>query len=229
MAIAKVQVNYASPGGGSPFTNPTSVTISASGAGNLLVAGILAEGNYFTISSITDNVGNTYIPVPNVQSVSTHIIGAVWTDIWYCAGAKAGATTVTFTFSETTTGGFVYVIEYSGVAHTNAIDASGHLPFNTFGAWNGQPITISNAGSVILTSITGIQFATPNVNAPFVDDATLLGYVPDYLPGATGTYQPTWTQSSDYIASSIVAFLPIPQGGNPNLTAFGVGALATVI
>jgi hypothetical protein len=205
MAIAKVQSGISAQLSG---VNPATVTISASGPGNLLVVLPSLEVSTTTVTSITDNAGNTYSQVPNARA-SEENGSSIWSDIWYAPNTIAGATTVTINFSANATGGRVAVIEYSGVKTSSPIDVSGHVNGSTSTSVVGPALTITNNGSMLVTFSGGATVSSPMVNAPWSDVITQSGYgsIGQYLPGMVGTYSATWTMTDFYVASG-VAFLP---------------------
>jgi hypothetical protein len=209
MAITRIQ-DASSSGAASTKT----VTISASGSGNLLVAIFVNRDQNTTVTSITDNAGNTYAQASGAYATNFQTT----TDIWYAKNSVAGATTVTFnstpapSFNE----GVCTIVEYSGVDTITPIDAIGSTinggAFTTpaFTA----PIINNNSNSVILSAvdvsdntITGVANGSwvelPSVT-PIVDHVIV-----EFFPGATGTFSTNCTPSvSNRFSSSSIAFQP---------------------
>src|SRR5579871_1582860 len=117
MAISPVQ-SVSSYQTGSSYV----LTCAATGSGHLLVLAFDVIGGGITdpfISSITDNVGNTYINAPGTKASDG-------TTIWYCENCLPGATTVTITYNGS---GFnnVWFQEFSGVKTSGSLDLTGNL------------------------------------------------------------------------------------------------------
>ncbi len=87
--------------------NTLSITFNSSvTAGNML---FVVCNNYPGFVSLSDNLGNTYIPLSDVYESRT----------FYVASALGGSTTLTATYSDYPSGALVFAREYSGV---NSID-----------------------------------------------------------------------------------------------------------
>ena len=118
MAITRIQHPYVTAGGPGSQTSLTLTLTQATGTGNGLFVGIGASPTANTVTSVTDNAGNSYSQVTG--AASSFGPGGGMTDIWFCYPSIAGATTVTANFSTTTNAGAascaVGLIEYSGVA-----------------------------------------------------------------------------------------------------------------
>lgn len=101
MAIAVVQ--HASGKDGAATTNPAlAVTISATGAGNLLVVAILLfnASPRRTVASVVDSNGNSFTHFTGGErQITTGPYAGVTYDIWYLPSSTAGATSVTVTAS----------------------------------------------------------------------------------------------------------------------------------
>jgi hypothetical protein len=181
--IAKVQV--ASAATASTTTRSVSITETA---GNLLVAAVYWNGS--DVASISDTLGNTWSSVP-VQDNSTT---ATDVRIWYAQNVKGGANTITVTQPWSVSIGF-YLIEYSGVATTSALDTtSGKIALAASHVADTGNLTTSGCrdlvvglfadtwGSGNMTPASGwISRGTdPNFYSLFVDN----------LPGGTGTFDP---------------------------------------
>jgi len=70
----------------------TTCTIPATGSGHLIVVGWSSTfGSTPSITSITDNAGNTYFEAGNARSVNSSSDKG---DIWYAYNSNAGATTL---------------------------------------------------------------------------------------------------------------------------------------
>lgn len=106
-AIAIVQHNGA---GSAVNSTDVAVTVSATTA-NLLVVAAVRNGSTDSVSSVSDNMGNTYSQASSARGTSSSITS----DIWYCANAVPGVTTVTVHWGATSiTAKFGEVWEVSG-------------------------------------------------------------------------------------------------------------------
>jgi hypothetical protein len=116
-AIAKVQAASAA----TTLTTSRSLLITET-PGNLLVVAVYWNGS--DVVSISDTLGNTWssIPVENNSKTETDV------RIWYAQSIKGGTNTITVKQPVSEYIGF-YLIEYSGVAATGALDATnGKVP-----------------------------------------------------------------------------------------------------
>jgi hypothetical protein len=214
MAIALVQNPYVN-GPGSLTTWNISLT-QATGSGNLLAVVLTyypVSAN--TVTSMTDNAtggSNTYTQVPGAFGL-TGTPPAGTTDIWYCPNCKSGATTLTITFSATVTFQQGGLLEYSGVALSSPIDVAGVVTQQTGATTSGPNLTITNAGDV-LVAVCNVGNTVTGVNAPWVSEGNPNNQsaVAQYLPGATGTYSPTFTGVSGGYCVSAAAFFPASTG-----------------
>jgi len=192
------------------------LTVPATTPGNLIVVAfqMVASSPVATVSD--DSGSNVYTPVPGVYSTD-----AVYTnnaqDIWYCAGSPASATTITVSLTSGSGVIGVAVYEYAGAATSSPVDVAGNLQTLNGGhtTMDGPSLTTTNAGDVIVNSmITGNNVT--GVNSPFTDflgTSNVACGIADYIPGAIGTYQATFTGGSDmHGAAGGVAFLPQSTG-----------------
>ena len=182
-----------------PATFPGSCTIPATGSGHLIVVGWQTTNGVnlaTTISSMTDNAGNTYVEAGAARSVDTAVID--WNDIWYAKNSTAGATSVVITPSASVTSAAVVIWEFSGVDGTAPLDQTATLNSQAASATpSGAPVTITGPNEVLVsladvaTSLTGIYSGNP-----FVNDSTLLenGWA-HYITSSTGTYFAQWNQN----------------------------------
>jgi hypothetical protein len=226
MAIALIQHPFVAAGGPGGQTSITLTLTQATGTGNGLFVGVGASPGPNTVTSVTDNAGNSYSQVTGCYS--TFSPGGI-SDIWFCFPSISGATTVTANFSQATNAGgascALGLIEYSGVS-SSTIEAAGQLS-------NAAPVGTSNPGPSLTIGNTGdvlIAFNNPanlinSVTAPWVSENTLPSSFAqaDYLPGATGTFNVTFTSNTSgagYASSSIaVRALGASVGGSTTRTA----------
>ena len=188
--------------------NITSLTIQATGTGNLIVVGLMFNaGTYAT--SVSDDAGNTYVSADAKGFVDVHS-----TEIWYAVNSKPGATVVTPTFADSPTSVEITVWEVSGIS-TSAPDvtntSSGSISSNTL----GPAVTTTQAGDFIVsilfavnTNISGITSGNEFTN-DFVTNGNGWAHITyNFVPA--GTHQASWFTSApqgEYCAST-VAFRP---------------------
>ena len=122
-------------------TFPTSNT-----AGNLIVAFVRASTTTQTIT-LSDSAGNTYSKaVGTGQTTDGHQVA-----IFYAPNIKAGANTVTASFSGTNNHPFLAIYEYSGVSRTSPLD-------KTAGA-QGTNASVSSGATATTTAANELVFA----------------------------------------------------------------------
>jgi hypothetical protein len=187
----------------------TSCTITATGSGHLIVVGWQSAGGDLktTMSSVTDNVGNTYVEAGAARSVDA--AETDWNDIWYAKNCTAGATSIVITPSTSDTGGVV-IWEFSGVDGDAPLDQTATLNSQAATATpTGAAVTITAPNEVVITLLDEAYGLTGIVSGnPFVNDSTLFGNGwAHYITSSTGTYFAQWNQSqSGTYGSSTVSF-----------------------
>ena len=127
------------------FTPSNNIT-----AGDALV--VFAAANTGTLPSqtaITDTNTNTWIFIGSVRSANTAVTGGVW----YCANAKAGATTITFSAPTGSTGCCIVMHEYSNV------DTVAAQALDAFAA-SGGPLSSNTPGSGPVNGPAGVPGVT---------------------------------------------------------------------
>lgn len=219
----------------------SAATITSSGAGHLIVVGLIAfdpAPAARTVSGVTDNIGNTYTQATGAASSS--VSGSTTTDVWYCLSASAGVTTVTGTWSGAAWAGSKAVIvwEVQGMT-TAAFDLAAHVSNGT-GAANldaGASVTTTGASgfvvgvantdnSIDLNPNTGNEFTSGGASDP-----SGTGWAGASLISSTAAaHQPVWhdTNPTSPYGASTAAFKDTGGGGgggcaNPSgLTLFGV-------
>lgn len=194
-----------------PQTFSSSCTIPATGSGHLLAVAWKSEGGSGTgivISSITDNVGNSYVEASAARSTdATH--NAVL-DIWYAKNIAAGATTLTITTSSSGIPGGAVIWEIAGadtIAPLDVAAGTNNQPANSIPA--GASVSTSAAGDIVISAvnsqngISGIDSTSSFTSDSLVDGA---GWA-HLLTTATGSYGAKWDQSSaGTYSSSTVSF-----------------------
>ena len=210
--LGQIALVHATPCGSGAFP-ATACTIPATGTGNLIVvAWTSVWGTVPVVSSITDNVGNSYSEAGGARSV---ISTSDMIDIWYAKNSTAGATTLTITPNPSGNTGAAVIWEFSGVDTVSPLDQTSVLnnqpasstPF-------GASVTTTSPAEVIIStmlpagSITGILSGNP-----FTSDFTLFGTGWGHLiTSSTGTYTSQWSTSNGSYASSTVSFKGISSG-----------------
>jgi hypothetical protein len=182
-AIAKVQAASAA----TALTTSRSLSITET-AGNLLVVAVYWNGS--DVVSISDTLGNTWssIPVENNSTTETDV------RIWYAQSIKGGANTVTVKQPVSEYIGF-YLIEYSGVAATGALDATnGKVPTAASHVADTGNLTTSGCRDLIV-ALFADSWGTGNMTpgSGWISrgtDSNFYSLVVDNLPGETGTFDP---------------------------------------
>jgi hypothetical protein len=196
-------VNDASVGGGI-----SSLTIPATGTGNLIVVGIMFnEGTYVT--GVTDDAGNTY-----VSADAKAYTGPLSTEIWYAVNSKPGATVVTPTFGQLTSHEEITVWEVSGIS-TLAPDATNTSSGSVLSNTPGPAVVTGHAGDFIVSILFAADTHLSGISTgnEFTNDFTTEGNGWAHITSNSvpaGTYQASWSTSipqGGYCAST-VAFRP---------------------
>ncbi len=204
-----------------PQTFPASTcTIPATGSGNLIVVGWQAGGGVntsITLSSVTDNAGNTYAEAGAALSVDT-AAGSV-ADLWYAGNSVSGATTLTITPSSPVTNGGAVVWEFSGADLSAPLDQTAILNSQSANAAPIGAAVTTNAGADVVISLAAVAGNVTGISAnTFVSDSALQGNGwAHFITSAAGTYAAQWNQSpAGTYASSTAAF---KAAGNVMLTS----------
>ena len=196
---------------------PGTCTIPSTGSGHLIVVGLQLQGGSTatTVSSVTDNAGNTYAEAGAARSIDAG--GPDVVDIWYAKSSVAGATSITITPSASMSSCAAVIWEFSGANATGPLDQTAVL--NSQAATttpSGAPVTISSANEVVISLADVANGLTGIVSGnPFISESTLFGtgVWPNvsgwaYLvTSTTGTYSAQWTQpTAGTYASSTASF-----------------------
>ena len=129
MSFALVQVGTAGAGTGS-----VSVTMSSTGSKNLVVVTVIVQGTTDSLSSLTDNQGNTYAITSVVQNGFR---------IYQCYGVQitSGVTSITATFSGSANTHRIQASEFSGFG----VSATNATVYDNTSTGTGGPGSSSNA------------------------------------------------------------------------------------
>jgi len=193
--------------------NPlTSLTIPATGSGNLIAIALMFNGTT-SVASVTDNAGNAYVSAGARSTVNQYTA-----EIWYAVNAKPGATVVTPTYNGSPTHMEITEWEVSGLHNgppdkTAVISQVKVLTNNAAGA----PATTTQLGDFVVSILLAntSKFTTISSGNEFTDDFNINGNGWAHLTNdlaAPGTHQASWFTSSPAgsYCSSTVAFLPGP-------------------
>jgi Divergent InlB B-repeat domain len=194
----------------SNFGNPlTSLTIPSTGSGNLIAVAIAFNGTT-SVSSVSDNAGNTYL---SAGARATR--GAYATEIWYAVNSKSGATAVTPRFVGSPTHVEITEWEVNNVA-TSAPDAKGVASGTiTLNNTPGPAVTTTQAGDFVISVMLAgsANLTAMTTGNEFTDDFKTNGNGWAHITSndaAAGTHQASWFTANPvgiYCAST-VAFLP---------------------
>lgn len=183
--------------------NTGSLAIAATGSKHLIVVGVetlLAD----TVTSVTDNAGNTYVAVPK-RAVSTVV--NVGLEIWYSAGAKAGATTITVTSNSTRA---IVAWEFTNIKTTGPLDNGTKVDNQAASTTplGASIVTAQDRELVIATIIVQNQVSGIHANSAFTNDQTALGNGWAHLTSnnaPAGTYQAQWDQPTTGASCAVSA------------------------
>lgn len=195
----------------------TTCSIPATGSGHLIVVGWASTaGSSPTISSVTDNAGNTYLEAGSARAVNTAQNRMV--DIWYSRNSNAGATTLTITPNPAGSTGVAVVWEFSNTDTAAPLDQTSVL--NTQPATTpatGAPITTTSAGELIISTMIPATINNGLVaGSQFTNDQSQGGVGWAHLIAASvGTYSAQWSTIAGTYASSSVSFRAAGSGPPP--------------
>jgi hypothetical protein len=198
-------------------------------AGNLIVV----TGAYYTnfgggvsaTMSVSDTQGNTYATATSrAAGASNDVI-----QMFYAANCKAGANTVTVTYSVAVDYPIVDIAEYSGCATTSPLDA-GFSAVVSAGSTSisAGPLTVAASGALVCWGTEGaghVTAVTSPWNARFTPSSSTNTMWGDQLNVSTGNYNAQFTidSTSDTPAVAMASFKP-PGGVVQRLTLLGCGA-----
>jgi len=188
----------------------SATTIAAPAAnhttGNLLVVFVGTDFTY-TVSSIADTAGNTYIYVTRIQSPQTGSI----IECWYANNITGNASNVvTATYSGTTTDRTIIVDQYSGCDTTAPLDQ-----YNTGWGNSDTPttgnITTTAADEVLVAGVHVYNLGTFTAGTNYTlrtltDPVPSKGASEDRIVSATGTYNATFLNGSQYWVTIVASF-----------------------
>ncbi|HTU47711.1 MAG TPA: hypothetical protein VMF91_21820 [Bryobacteraceae bacterium] len=187
------------------------LTIPATNTGNLVAIALIFNGTT-SVTSVSDNAGNTYVSA-SARSAN----GPISTEIWYAVNSKPGAILVTPQFASSPTHIEITSWEVSGLS-TGLPDthntSNGTVVSNNTA---GPAVTTSQAGDFVISALAAniASFTTITPGNAFTNDFTTNGNGWAHLTSNSaiaGTYQASWYTSapSGIYCASTVAFLPTP-------------------
>ena len=129
---------------GTAVGSVTAAFTSNNTAGDLIVAFVRMSSTSQTVS-VTDDAGNVYADaVTQGQSTDGHQI-----HIWYARNIKAGANSVTATFSSTNNHPFLAIYEYAGLSTTAPLDKTAAAQGSSSAVSVGPTATTASANELI--------------------------------------------------------------------------------
>ena len=190
------------------------VTVTALGAGHLIVVGC-SNGGTRTVVSVSDGT-NTY--TQGASCAANANTAADNTDLWYCLVSASGPTTVTVTFSGAA-GTFSKQAEVWEVAGFTSPVVDVHNIVNNTQQTNGDDVgasvtTTATAGfvaGIVRTATSGSISANPKAANEFTSG----GDIPETHVGAVSlisataaAHQPVWSDGNSFInyCASTIAF-----------------------
>jgi hypothetical protein len=171
-------------------------------AGRLIVVQINWNAGTGSITSVTDNVGNTYVAVEALAQAN-----GVSLATYYCQNAAAGVSKVTVNFSAAVLLAECDITEVSGCDQSNAL--AQHLTgTGTTGAASSGSITTTDANTILFTMCVSTGQTGTLSSPPWTDINTDIGNQRGFqLETSPGTFSANYTGASGSgWAANIVAF-----------------------
>jgi len=184
--------------------------VTSTGAGHLLVAGVLSSAVSTTITSVTAAAcTSTWTHAPNTAASGT---GDGSADLFYCLNSASGQTSISITASGTCPGCVGVIWEASSSLGSIAVDSgatpSGNKTDTTCTSCAGVSLTLSGNNDFIAavsanggtgTGVTGTGWTNDLANP--TGDGVAHG-----ITSGSQTAPATWTQSSATLVSNAAAF-----------------------
>ncbi len=196
--------------------NPFSVAV---GAGNLIVVAVFWNRGTANFSSISDNLGNTYIQAGSELDDATN---GVRGRVYYAKNISAGSCTVTSVLTASPTSfHYSFPSEYSGLNTVQPLDTS------TSGLDAATPyslnLTAANANELLwFVALAAASAGTPSTFTQRSDFDS--NEVAD-KNGVSGSNTASGAFTGAWFAGFLVAFSETEIGGSPALTFFGTSTL----
>lgn len=198
-------VQVANHGGVGSGTTTRSLAVSATGAGNLIAVGVMIPGSSNrTVTSVTDNVGNTYV---DASARCLHNVSGNGTvDIYYAKNSIPGATSITATISGTALIQ-MFVAEVSNIDTVSPLEGAAGNTNPGASATPTAPKIVSSRLNNFVYSLTQTNNTISGTRPPFVTQAIAFGNAASYLLAPSGgTLGASWTQPSDVYCASTASF-----------------------
>jgi hypothetical protein len=187
----------------------TSITIPATGSGHLIAVALMFNGGT-SVTSISDNVGNSYVSA-GARTGS----GANSVEIWYAQNSIAGATLIAPSFVRQPTSLEIATWEVSGVLSLPPDATNTVVGTVTLNNTPGAPVTTTQAGDFMVSVLFALNtiFTSISTGNEFTNDFTNFGNGWAHITSnasSAGTHQASWFTSSPTgtYCSSTVAFAP---------------------
>lgn len=194
-------------------------------AGHLLVLTIAPDASNRTVSSVTDDTGNTWTQVINA---SASVVNQN-SDIWYTPNSVGGATTITVTLSGVSNTDIV-LMEFSGADLTAPLltGSGAHINATSSSAPIGPTLTPDAAGELLVSVCEPIDNPLTGVAAPFViagapqafDTATSAYYIDPPVSATHAAFNPTTSQR--YASSGAIFKTPAAVASGGTLLLLGI-------
>ena len=188
--------------------------LSANTAGNLIVVLVRMSSTSQTVT-ITDSTGNSYVDaVSQAQTSDGHQV-----HIFYAKNIKAGANTVTATFSATNNHPWLAIYEYSGLSTANPLDRTAHAQGSSTSPNSGASAITTNANELVFAaagfpnSYSGTATAGGGYTLQQQDTGTSRAATETTIVTSTGTYAGTFTLSTSTNWSAVLATFVVSASG----------------
>jgi hypothetical protein len=208
---------------------PSACTIPATTAGNLIVVGFQAGGpneGSITISSMSDNIGNTYAEAGAARAVDTS--QGLMIDLWYAKNVLAGANSITITTNASCPGSGAVIWEFSGVDTSAPLDQTAVLNNQASTTTPAAAaVTISSPNEVVVSIAEEANVMNGIVSGnSFTNDSTLMSNGWAHLvTTSAGTYYAQWNQTpAGPYAASTTSFKAAASGGGGAASACDLNA-----
>lgn len=213
-ASAQISLVRVTSCGSGPYP-ATTCTIPATASGHLIVvAWSSVFGTTPTISSVTDNAGNTYAEAGSARAVDSATVGMI--DIWYARNSNAGATSITITPNPSGNQGAAVVWEFANADTVAPLDRTSVLNSQPAATTpSGAPVTTSAPGVIISLLMPSSSLTGIHAGNAFTNDSTIYGVGwARLITSSAGTYAAQWDTGSGTYASSTVAFRAAGSGSS---------------
>jgi hypothetical protein len=197
---------------GGPADGGTLAFGSNVAANSLLIATVAFASNTITVNGITDTRGNTWTLVRRKQ----HASSAAGEELWIAHNATAGACTLTFDWSGTTSPQ-VMIAEFSGFANGVVVDQSNGQDFSSdpVSAGNITPVETTNVCVVAYKVIS--SFSITAYEDSFITLTNGSRSFEGYRLDGSGTFDGSVNMSAVETGSAVIANI-YNSAGTPTAT-----------